>query len=139
MNGVKLIYELATPTTASLTPFNPLSTIEQGGTEEFIDYGIQESDRDVSIPISASEFYFENATVVEVPDPPETLTSATVSIDNEGNVTITDTSGEEPETYTTSITMPDTLLGDNYMVVTPGIITGVKYTRIQPKIRRTKK
>ena len=74
--------------------------------------------------------------MVEVPDPPETLTEATISIDNEGIVTITDTSGEEPATYTTSITMPDTLQGDNYMVVTPGTLTGVKYTRIQPKIRR---
>ena len=116
-----------------------VQVIETGGTQEYVDAEVEAETRDVSIPAGGQEYYLNNITVVTVPDPPDTLTSASISIDNEGIVTITDNSGEEPVTYTTSITMPDTLLGDNYMVVTPGIITGVKYTRIQPKIRRTKK
>ena len=116
-----------------------VQVIETGGTQEYVDAEVEAETRDVSIPAGGQEYYLNNITVVTVPDPPETLTSASISIDNEGIVTIMDTSGEEPETYTTSIDMPDTLMGENYLTVIPGNLTGVKYTRIQPKIRRTKK
>ena len=116
-----------------------VQAIATGGTQEYIDADVAAEERDVSLPAGGQEYYLNNITVVTVPDPPETLTSASVSIDNEGIVTITDTSGEEPATYTTEIDMPDTLLGENYLTVIPGVLTGVKYTRIQPKIRRTKK
>ena len=161
MSGVYLLYELATPTTETVT--NPtlygiwkldannnlyfdgdsvedipnVQEIVTGGTQEYIDAAVADEDRDVSIPAGGEEYYYNNITTVTVPDPPETITEATIKIDSDGTVTITDTSGEEPVEYETTITMPDTLLGDNYMMVTPGEITGVKYTRVKPKNRRT--
>ena len=45
MNGVYLVYELATPTTESATPFTNPQLV--GGTEEFVDAG----SRDVEIPV----------------------------------------------------------------------------------------
>lgn len=63
MNAVganAILYELATPTTATLTPYEKLQPIEQGGTEEFIDYGVQSGTRDVAIPAGNETAYGDN-------------------------------------------------------------------------------
>lgn len=60
-NKLQIQYPLATQTTASLTPFNPLSTIEQGGTEEFIDYEESAGNRDVAIPVGHNTDYFNSS------------------------------------------------------------------------------
>ena len=157
LNGVYLLYPLATPTTEPVTnptlygiwkldannnlyfdgdtvddiP-NPM-VVEAGGTEEYIDAAVEDEDRDVSLPVQQNIYWIKDCRTVIVPDPPETLTDAEVTIDKTGAVTIIDNSGEEPAEYTTSITPMDTLLGVNYITVKPGELTELKYTRIKPK------
>ena len=67
LSGVYLVYELATPTTASLTQFNPLSDIEQGGTEEFVDYGVEQSTRDVTIPCGTDTDFYQGLSLPALP------------------------------------------------------------------------
>lgn len=157
MSGVYLLYELATPTTETVT--NPTlygiwkldennnlyfdgdtcddipkpMVVEAGGTEEYIDAAVEDGDRDVSLPVQQNICWIKDCRTVTVPDPPETLTDAEVTIDKTGAVTIIDNSGEEPATYTTSITPMNTLLGENYLTVQPGELAELKYTRIKPK------
>ena len=59
LSSMKIIYK-ATPTTASLTPYQSLQNIESGGTEEFVDYGVQSSTRDVAIPAGNETAYGDN-------------------------------------------------------------------------------
>ena len=130
VSGQYIVYELDTPTTATLTPFNPLSDIEDGGTEEFVDYPVSQDDRDVSIPAGVEEMFVSFGRKISVPDPPETLTEATIVIDKDGNVNITDTSGVEPETYETTTDPIYALSGSNNFTVSPGDVTGLKYTKV---------
>ena len=156
-NPVQLIYTLSTPTTETVT--NPTlygiwkldennnlyfdgdtcddipkpMVVEAGGTEEYIDAAVEDGDRDVSLPVQQNICWIKDCRTVTVPDPPETLTDAEVTIDKTGAVTIIDNSGEEPATYTTSITPMNTLLGENYLTVQPGELAELKYTRIKPK------
>lgn len=67
MSGVKLVYQLATPTTAELTPFTELQNIESGGTEEFIDYGVEQGTRDVAIPCGQESEYNSGVSVPNLP------------------------------------------------------------------------
>ena len=55
MSGVYLIYELATPTTEQTTPFTETEIV--GSTEEFIDYEVAQSNRDVAIPVGTETDY----------------------------------------------------------------------------------
>lgn len=73
MNGVYLVYELATPTTESATPFENPQLAFSGGTEEFIDGAT----RDVAIPVGQnSKYYLDIKGKVEqlygIPEPPST-------------------------------------------------------------------
>ena len=56
MSGVYLIYELATPTTASAPPFTSPQMVYRQGTEEFIDT------RDVPLPVGGNRKY------IDIPD-----------------------------------------------------------------------
>ena len=60
-NNLQIVFPLDTPTTATLTPFNPISAIENGGTEEFIDYGVEQGTRDVSVPCGQETEYYGDA------------------------------------------------------------------------------
>ena len=62
-----LIYKLATPTTASLTPYSELQNIASGGTEEFIDYGVSQGTRDVSIPVGGDRKYYQGMELPTLP------------------------------------------------------------------------
>lgn len=50
MNGVYLVYELATPTTESADPFTDPQTVDNWGTEQYVDKAYTDGDRDVEIP-----------------------------------------------------------------------------------------
>ena len=50
MNGQYLVYPLATAQTAQLSPYQSLESIASNGTEEYIDYGVQQGTRDLAIP-----------------------------------------------------------------------------------------
>ena len=66
-DGTTTVTKKATPTTASLTPFNPLSAIEQGGTEEFIDYEVQQGTRDVSVPAGTDTEFLQGTGLPDLP------------------------------------------------------------------------
>ena len=58
MNGVYLVAELATPTAISASPFQNPQRADANGTEEFVDYGVEQSTRDVAIPCGHNSEYF---------------------------------------------------------------------------------
>lgn len=60
MNGVYLIYELATPTTESATPYQELQICDDFGTEAYIDAGVAAGTRDVAIPVGHETRYLAN-------------------------------------------------------------------------------
>lgn len=66
-NHIKAVYELATPTTATLTTYTSLQNIESGGTEEFIDYGVSQGTRDVAIPCGQESEYNSGVSVPNLP------------------------------------------------------------------------
>ena len=53
MSGVYLIYELATPTTATFTPFTSPQMVYRNGTEEYIDT------RDMPVPVGGNRKYVD--------------------------------------------------------------------------------
>lgn len=57
--GTTIIYELATPTTEQTTPFTETEIV--GSTEEFIDYGVEQGTRDISIPVGHETDYYVKA------------------------------------------------------------------------------
>lgn len=67
MDGVKLVYEKATASALSLTPYQSLQNIESGGTEEFIDYGVSQGTRDVAIPCGQESEYNSGVAVPNLP------------------------------------------------------------------------
>lgn len=50
MSGVYLVYELATPTTEEADPFTDPQTVDNWGTEQYVDKAYTDGDRDVEIP-----------------------------------------------------------------------------------------
>ena len=57
MSGVYLIYELATETTETAEPFQSPMVVDPLGTEEFVDYGVEQGTRDVAIPVGHNSEY----------------------------------------------------------------------------------
>ena len=72
MSGVYLVYELATPTTESATPYPSLQHCSGGGTEEYVDYLVAQGTRDVSIPAGHNSKYYPDLTqrISDIPEPP---------------------------------------------------------------------
>lgn len=58
MSGVYLIYELATPTTESADPYTNPQMVDADGTEEFVDYGVEQETRDVAVPVGHESLYY---------------------------------------------------------------------------------
>lgn len=58
MNGVYLVYELATPTTETAQPFTALQAIDSNGTEEYIDT------RDVAVPVGHTSTYISGVKAI---------------------------------------------------------------------------
>jgi hypothetical protein len=56
-NNIKIIYELATPTTLSASPYTNPQETAVGGTEEFVDYLVEQGTRDVAIPVGHQTEY----------------------------------------------------------------------------------
>lgn len=62
MNGVYVVCEKSTPSSAQLSPYQSLESIASNGTEEYIDYGVQQGTRDLAIPpYSSAEYTDGNA------------------------------------------------------------------------------
>lgn len=62
MSGVYLVYELATPTTESTSPFEANQIVDANGTEEYIDAGVEAGTRDVAIPVGHETDYVASMT-----------------------------------------------------------------------------
>ena len=60
MNGVYLVYRLATPTTESAEPFRNPQIIDDFGTEEYVDAAYAAGTRDVKIPVGHNTQYQNN-------------------------------------------------------------------------------
>lgn len=70
-SGVYLVYELATPTTESATPYTNPQLVDADGTEEFVDYKVSQGTRDVAIPVGhESSFYDYTDGSITIPDLP---------------------------------------------------------------------
>lgn len=71
MSGVYLVYELATPTTESATPYTNPQLVDADGTEEFVDYKVSQGNRDVAIPVGhESDFYDYTDGAITIPELP---------------------------------------------------------------------
>ena len=68
MNGVYLVYELATPTTETADPFQSPQICSPYGTEEYVDAGVEAGTRDVSVPVGHETEYPQP--VAMLPDAP---------------------------------------------------------------------
>ena len=60
MSGVYLVYELATPTTESADTYINPQIVDADGTEEFVDYGVEQETRDVAVPVGHESKYMIN-------------------------------------------------------------------------------
>lgn len=58
MNGVYLVYELATPTTETAQSFTALQAIDSNGTEEYVD------SRDVAVPVGHNSTYISGVKAI---------------------------------------------------------------------------
>lgn len=63
-----VVYELATPTSISTTAFQNPQRAYPDGTEEFVDYGVESSTRDVSIPVGTNSTYATSAIIPPLED-----------------------------------------------------------------------
>lgn len=121
-----LIYELATPTTETATPYTNPQICDPNGTEEYTDASVEAGTRDVGVPVGHETEYPTDLVaeiervMVAVPAPPTSDGSYTLQVDVSGGVqTYGWASGEVIQTLsmspTPSMTLdrPDTLtLGD---------------------------
>lgn len=57
MSGVYLLFELLTPEPFTAEPFQSPMVVDPLGTEEFVDYGVEQGDRDVAIPVGHNSEY----------------------------------------------------------------------------------
>lgn len=77
MSGVYLVYEKATPTTESTSPFEANQIVDANGTEEYIDAGVEAGTRDVAIPVGHDTKYYNGKAYVK---PLTAGTSDTISM-----------------------------------------------------------
>ena len=59
-NPTTVVYELATPTTESATPYSQYQVVNDWGTEELTDYEYEQGNRDVAIPVGNNSKYPTN-------------------------------------------------------------------------------
>ena len=59
-DGTTTVYPLTTPTTEQATPFANPQIVNDWGTEEYVDYGVEQGTRDVAIPVGHVTLYPAN-------------------------------------------------------------------------------
>ena len=86
LSGVYLVYELETPTAESADPYTNPQIVDDFGTEEYVDAGVEAGARDVAIPVGHETFYQANlrAKLEAAPDSP----------DGDGDYLLRQTNGE---------------------------------------------
>lgn len=58
--GTVILYPLATPTTEQVDPYTNPQIVNDFGTEEYVDYGVEQGTRDVAIPVGHNTKYMAN-------------------------------------------------------------------------------
>lgn len=73
LNGVYMVYELATPTTETADTYVNPQVVDDFGTEEYTDFAVEAGDRDVAIPVGHNSQYMNNlrAKLEMAPDSPD--------------------------------------------------------------------
>ena len=73
MSGVYLVYKLDTPTTETADSYTNPQIVDDFGTEEYVDAGVEAGARDVAIPVGHETFYQANlrAKLEAAPDSPD--------------------------------------------------------------------
>ena len=84
LNGVYLVYELATPTTETADAYAEKQTVYSGGYEEITDYVQEQGLRDVAVPVGQDATYYRE--MILVPAPPLTNGTYTLSATVSGGV-----------------------------------------------------
>lgn len=59
-DGTNTVYKLATPTTESAEQYQETQVVNDFGTEEFVDYAVEQGLRDVAIPVGSITKYLPN-------------------------------------------------------------------------------
>lgn len=87
LNGVYLVYELATSTTEEADPYTNPQIVSDWGTEEYVDYSVLSNEREVSIPVGHVTVYQNNlrAKLEMAPESPS---------DGDGDYIVRQTNGE---------------------------------------------
>lgn len=65
---LQIVVKLSTPTTEQSTPFTSPQYLFDGGTEEFIDYGVEQQTRDVAVPVGHVTEYMGASDGTEIKD-----------------------------------------------------------------------
>ena len=60
VSGAYIVYELATPTTETADPYTNPQVVDNFGTEEYVDAGVEAGERDVAIPVGHESLYQQN-------------------------------------------------------------------------------
>ena len=86
VTGMKITYELATPTTESGTPYTYVEVVDNWGTERFTDYGVEQGTRAVAVPVGHVTKY--------PPDLKAKLEMSPESPDGDGDYIVRQSGGE---------------------------------------------
>lgn len=57
MSGQYLVFEKETPSTETADPFTAIQDVSPYGTEEYIDYGVEQGTRDIAVPVGHQSVY----------------------------------------------------------------------------------
>ena len=79
MSGVYMVYELATPTTLTLTPYTNPQDIDPNGTESYTDYPVSQGTRDVAIPVGHTSYYAKEVPIVGMDSVDVTITGKNIA------------------------------------------------------------
>lgn len=103
MNGVYLVYELATPTTESADPFTNPHRVEAGGTESIVDASVTAGTRDIAVPMGHESKYVPNTGFnIDIPEIPSNVSSFANDAGYLTASTATDTKNTAGSTNSTS-------------------------------------
>lgn len=59
-DGTNTIVKLTTPIIEQAKPYQQIQIVDEGGSEEFIDAGVEAGTRDVSVPVGHNSYYLSN-------------------------------------------------------------------------------
>ena len=135
-DGTNTVYKLTTPTEETAEGFTSPQIVDVDGTEQFVDYGVEQSTRDVAIPVGHETDYF-NAIGYPITNPTYFKSKPKIRVYGSGtftiaNMTITvaahsqpyiDIDSELQDCYYEDTNMNSyvSFSGNDYPVLAPGV------------------